>query len=61
LNLQSISVNGQKLAIDPSVFTTSSNTGTIIDSGTTLAYLAEGAYDPFLNAVSRGIFNIYGS
>ncbi|KAJ8434385.1 hypothetical protein Cgig2_014232 [Carnegiea gigantea] len=55
LNLQSISVNGQKLAIDPSVFTTSSNTGTIIDSGTTLAYLAEGAYDPFLNAISEAV------
>jgi len=52
LNLQSISVNGQALQIDPSVFATSSNRGTIVDSGTTLAYLAEEAYDPFVNAVS---------
>ncbi|CAK7332091.1 unnamed protein product [Dovyalis caffra] len=52
LNLQSISVNGQTLAIDPSVFGTSSNQGTIIDSGTTLAYLAEAAYDPFINAIT---------
>lgn len=49
--MESITVNGQKLAIDPSVFTTSSNRGTIVDSGTTLAYLAEDAYDPLINAV----------
>lgn len=51
LNLQSISVNGQTLSIDPSVFATSSNQGTIVDSGTTLAYLAEEAYNPFVSAV----------
>ena len=57
--MQSISVNGQTLAIDPSVFGTSSSQGTIIDSGTTLAYLAEAAYDPFISAVSfKGI--LYG-
>lgn len=53
LNLESISVNGQILSIDPSVFLTSNTRGTIIDSGTTLAYLAEEAYDPFVNAVSK--------
>ncbi|OAY51496.1 aspartic proteinase 36 [Manihot esculenta] len=52
LNLQSISISGQTLAIDPSVFATSSNRGTIVDSGTTLAYLAEAAYDPFVNAIT---------
>ncbi|MCI34709.1 aspartic proteinase-like protein 2-like, partial [Trifolium medium] len=52
LNLQSISVNGQALQIDASVFATSNNRGTIVDSGTTLAYLAEEAYDPFVNAQS---------
>jgi len=52
LNLQSISINGQPLPISSQVFATSSNRGTIIDSGTTLAYLAEEAYDPFVNAVS---------
>ncbi|XP_042442280.1 aspartic proteinase 36-like isoform X2 [Zingiber officinale] len=51
LNLESISVNGQILSIDPSVFLTSNTQGTIIDSGTTLAYLAEEAYDPFVNAI----------
>lgn len=54
VNLLSISVNGQSLPIDPSVFSTSGKSGTIIDSGTTLAYLAEDAYDPFVSAVSRG-------
>lgn len=45
-------MNGQVLAIDPAVFQTSNNRGTIVDSGTTLAYLAEEAYDPFVSAVS---------
>lgn len=52
LNLQSISVSGQPLDINPSVFATSSNKGTIVDTGTTLAYLTEDAYDPLVNAVS---------
>ncbi|XP_062172479.1 aspartic proteinase 36 [Alnus glutinosa] len=55
LNLQSISVNGQVLPIDPAVFATSSGKGTIIDSGTTLAYLAEAAYDPFVNAITNAV------
>ena len=52
MDLQSIAVNGQLLAIDHSAFTASDNQGTIIDSGTTLAYLIEEAYDPFIKAVS---------
>jgi len=52
LYLQSISVNGQFLQIDPAVFATSNNRGTIVDSGTTLSYLAEEAYTTFVNAVS---------
>ncbi|XP_057456548.1 aspartic proteinase 36-like [Lotus japonicus] len=55
LELQSISVSGQTLQIDPSVFATSNNRGTIVDSGTTLAYLAEEAYDPFVNAITAAI------
>ena len=54
MNLESISVNGKKVAIDPDVFAPSHATGTIIDSGTTLAYIAPAAYDPFMKAVSRG-------
>ncbi|MCI12669.1 aspartic proteinase-like protein 2-like, partial [Trifolium medium] len=50
LNLQSIAVNGQLLPIDQDVFATGNNRGTIVDSGTTLAYLVQEAYDPFLNA-----------
>ncbi|CAA2985835.1 aspartic proteinase-like protein 2 isoform X1 [Olea europaea var. sylvestris] len=53
LNLQSIAVNGQILPIDPAVFQTSNNRGTIIDTGTTLAYLSEEAYDPFVNAITQ--------
>lgn len=56
LNLESIAVNGQTLSIDSSVFTTTNTQGTIVDSGTTLAYLAEEAYDPFVNAVSGHIY-----
>ncbi|KAK6144285.1 hypothetical protein DH2020_021105 [Rehmannia glutinosa] len=55
VNLQSIAVNGQTLPIESSVFTTSDNRGTIIDSGTTLAYLAEEAYDPFINAILQSV------
>ncbi|KAM0996720.1 hypothetical protein ACFX13_006728 [Malus domestica] len=55
LNLQSISVNGQILPIDTAVFATSSNRGTIVDSGTTLAYLAAEAYDPFVSAITASV------
>lgn len=55
LNLQSIAINGQIVPIDPAVFETSRNRGTIVDSGTTLAYLAEEAYDPFLNALTSAV------
>ncbi|MCL7050711.1 hypothetical protein MKW94_016294 [Papaver nudicaule] len=51
LNLQSIAINGQPLPIDPAVFSTSSSQGTIVDSGTTLAYLAEAAFDPFVSTL----------
>ncbi|XP_042472768.1 aspartic proteinase 36-like isoform X2 [Zingiber officinale] len=51
LHLESIAVNGKTLSISPSVFEVSNTHGTIIDSGTTLAYLAEQAYDPFVNAI----------
>lgn len=51
VGLKGIDVKGQALAIDSSVFETMENEGTVIDSGTTLAYLPEGVYDAFLNAV----------
>ena len=52
MNLQGIVVNGHQLSIDPQVFATANTQGTIVDCGTTLAYLAEEAYDPFVNSVS---------
>ncbi|TVU34909.1 hypothetical protein EJB05_16765 [Eragrostis curvula] len=55
LNLESIAVNGQKLPIDDSLFATSNTQGTIVDSGTTLAYLADGAYDPFVSAIAAAV------
>ncbi|KAI3417265.1 Peptidase A1 domain-containing protein, partial [Psidium guajava] len=55
LNLQSISLNGQSLSIDPSVFATFSDRGTIVDTGTTLAYLVEEAYDTLINAIAIGV------
>ncbi|KZV29469.1 aspartic protein-like protein 2-like [Dorcoceras hygrometricum] len=55
LYLQSIAVNGQLLPIDPAVFTTTDKQGTMIDSGTTLAYLVEGAYDPLVTAVTASL------
>ncbi|AES60673.2 eukaryotic aspartyl protease family protein [Medicago truncatula] len=55
LNLQSIAVNGQVLSINPAVFATSDKRGTIIDSGTTLSYLVQEAYDPLVNAVDTAV------
>ncbi|XP_041998228.1 aspartic proteinase 36-like isoform X1 [Salvia splendens] len=55
LYLQSISVNGELLPIDPTVFTTSVNQGTIVDSGTTLVYLVEAAYEPFIAAIAAAV------
>ncbi|XP_071730814.1 aspartic proteinase 36-like [Rutidosis leptorrhynchoides] len=56
LELHSISVNNQTLKIDSSVFRSSHNRkGTIIDSGTTLGYLAEQAYDPFVEAITKSV------
>ncbi|CAN6561861.1 unnamed protein product [Malus baccata var. baccata] len=55
LNMKNIAVNGQILDIASSVFATSDTQGTIVDSGTTLAYLAENAYDPFVNAITSAV------
>ncbi|KAB1670425.1 hypothetical protein ERO13_A09G087000v2 [Gossypium hirsutum] len=55
LDLRSISVGGQVLSINPSVFSTSNNQGTIVDSGTTLAYLADEAYDAFMSAITNAV------
>ncbi|KAM3399000.1 aspartic proteinase 36-like isoform X1 [Capsicum galapagoense] len=55
VNLETIAVNGQTLAINPQVFKTTRYRGTMVDSGTTLGYLAEEAYDIFVNAITKAI------
>ncbi|KAF3673662.1 hypothetical protein FXO38_05552 [Capsicum annuum] len=55
VNLETIAVNGQTLAINPQVFKTTRDRGTMIDSGTTLGYLAEEAYDIFVNAITKAV------
>ncbi|XP_016494938.1 aspartic proteinase 36 isoform X1 [Nicotiana tabacum] len=53
--IQSIAVNGQTLPVDPAVFASSGDRGTIVDSGTTLAYLTAEAYEPFVNAITAAV------
>lgn len=55
LYLESISVNGQEVPIEPSVFRPSGTHITIADSGTSLTYLADGAYDPFIKAITAAV------
>ncbi|PWA48923.1 Aspartic peptidase [Artemisia annua] len=51
VNLESISVKGHPLSIDPATFALSDNGGgTIIDSGTVFAYLPRDAYFSFVDA-----------
>jgi len=52
VDLQSIAVNGKLLHIDPAIFATSEDRGTIFDSGTTLIHLVAEAYDSVISAVS---------
>ncbi|XP_044947891.1 aspartic proteinase 36-like [Hordeum vulgare subsp. vulgare] len=51
VNMKGISVNGQNVPIDSSLFTTSKTQGTFVDSGTSLAYLPDGVYDPVISAI----------
>ncbi|KAG2665318.1 hypothetical protein I3760_15G002900 [Carya illinoinensis] len=55
--VQSVSVNGAKLNINPSVWSIDElgNGGTIIDSGTTLTFLVEPAYRQVLASVKRRV------
>lgn len=52
VHLESIGVNGQKLPIDTSGFSASSAHRTLMDTGTSLAYLADALYDPFVRAIA---------
>ena len=55
LNLQSIAISGQPFP-NPTVFSISNAGGTIIDSGTTLAYLVEEVYNWIVSVVSFFFF-----
>ncbi|KAK4793011.1 hypothetical protein SAY86_023446 [Trapa natans] len=52
LNMESITINGQALPIDPAAFSSPNSRETIVDSGTTLAYLVEEAFDPFVSTIT---------
>ncbi|KAM0892552.1 hypothetical protein ACQ4PT_025676 [Festuca glaucescens] len=58
LNMKSIDVNGQKVSINSSLFTTSNTQGTFVDSGTSLSYLADGVYDPVISADNESLMCI---
>ncbi|KAG0455364.1 hypothetical protein HPP92_024656 [Vanilla planifolia] len=51
VNLKSIEVGGSFLKLPSVVFETGDKKGTIVDSGTTLAYLPEVAFKPLMNAI----------
>ncbi|KAH0723945.1 hypothetical protein KY289_006989 [Solanum tuberosum] len=55
VDLQSIAVNGKLLHIDPAIFATSEDRGTIFDSGTTLIHLVAEAYDSVISAIAIAI------
>ncbi|XP_058108085.1 aspartyl protease family protein 2 [Magnolia sinica] len=57
IRIESVSIDGKSLPIDPSVwdFDGDGNGGTVIDSGTTLTFLAEPAYRQILTAFRRRV------
>lgn len=52
--MKAIDVGGNVLQLPTDEFDTQDQKGTIIDSGTTLAYLPEEIYEPLVNKVSHG-------
>ena len=57
IGIKSVSVNGAKLRIHPSVWSINDNGngGTVIDSGTTLTFLAEQAHREVVTAIRRRV------
>uniref|UniRef100_A0A7N0TGB3 Peptidase A1 domain-containing protein n=1 Tax=Kalanchoe fedtschenkoi TaxID=63787 RepID=A0A7N0TGB3_KALFE len=55
LSLESISVGGKSLPINPGLFTQSSYRGTIVDSGTTNGILVAEAFDHLLSFISKNV------
>lgn len=53
VNLTKIEIDGAALKVDLRVFETGEKEGTIIDSGTTLAYISTPAYKPLLAAIMQ--------
>lgn len=53
VNLEGISVGGVTLQLPTKTFNSGANQGTIIDSGTTLAYLPESVYKTLMAAVGK--------
>lgn len=51
MNLKAIEVGTDVLQLPSDVFVSGDKKGTIIDSGTTLAYLPATVYSPLVNAV----------
>ncbi|XP_042483533.1 aspartic proteinase 36-like [Macadamia integrifolia] len=51
VNMLSVEVGGTVLQLPTDAFGTGNQKGTIIDSGTTLAYLADVIYEPMMNAI----------
>ncbi|XP_028553201.1 aspartic proteinase-like protein 2 isoform X3 [Dendrobium catenatum] len=51
VTMKSIGVAGTSLKLSTDIFQTGDMRGTIIDSGTTLAYLPEDAFKPLMNAI----------
>lgn len=49
--MKAIEVGGTVLPLPSDVFDSGDKRGTIIDSGTTLAYLPDAVYTPLMNAV----------
>lgn len=56
--MKSIDVGGEFLQVPTDIFENGENRGTIIDSGTTLAYLPEAVYKPLLDKVNILFFII---
>lgn len=55
VNLQSIAVNDLTIPINSAVSSSNGNSGTIIDSGTTLAYFADTEYQQLIAAILSGL------
>ncbi|XP_076897811.1 aspartic proteinase nepenthesin-1-like [Bidens hawaiensis] len=43
------------LPVDPTIFVTSDNQGTVIDTGTTLTFLVAEAFELFVNAINSAV------